>query len=287
MKSALPAAAVEQSLRTAFIADVRALKPGNVHIYAAGHDMTAADFERSAEVSVPCLLRVERSPGERLHDAVAATRSAVGCNTNLGMLLLALPLVLAVERPGQGPLRGRVAAVLRSLDDVADAEHYFAAIRLATPGGLGEAPQHDVGAPAEVSIVTAMCAAQHRDRVAYQYASDYADLFAGALETLRDCKERWQSVEWSLVACYLSFLTKFIDSHIVRKHGESVARQVQRQGEQVLDRYLGFRNPEEAAPQLLEFDTQLKTAGINPGTSADLAVACLLVSELEQRLAVP
>ncbi|MCS3904468.1 triphosphoribosyl-dephospho-CoA synthase [Methylohalomonas lacus] len=284
MKDRLSAAAVEQSLHTAFVMDIRALKPGNVHAYAAGHDMTAADFERSAEVSVPCLLRSDRSPGERLHDAVAATRAAVGCNTNLGMLLLALPLVLAVQRPGQGSLQARVRDVLRSLDEFADAGHFFAAIRLAAPGGLGETEQHDVNKAADVSVITAMCAAQHRDRVARQYASDYADIFAEPLNVLRDCKERWHSVEWSLVACYLSFLTQFSDSHITRKYGESVARDVRQQGDKILTSFLSYRNPEEAASELLEFDAQLKAEAINPGTSADLSVTCLLVSELEERL---
>lgn len=284
MKDCLPAAEIAAAVTRAFLMDVRALKPGNVHDYAAGHDMTAADFERSAEVSVPWLLRAELAPGRRLLEAVKATRAAVGCNTNLGLLLLALPLVLAVETPHRGSLQERLRAALQSLEDIDDAEHFFAAIRLAAPGGLGEAGQYNVHSHADVSILTAMCAAQHRDRVAYQYACDYADLFAEPLKLLQDCNQRWQSMEWSLVACYLALLAQSPDSHITRKHGESVALDVLRRGEQVLTRFLSHDNPEEAAPMLLKFDAQLKAGGINPGTSADLSVACLLVSELDQRL---
>lgn len=284
MKDCLSEAAIHEAVLTAFHMDVTALKPGNVHRFAVGHDMSEADFEISAEVSVPWLLKPELKAGERLYEAVRATREAVGCNTNLGMLLLTVPLVIAVERPRQGGLRERLQGVLRTFNDVADAEYFFAAIRLAAPGGLGHSEQHDVANKAGVSILTAMCAAQHRDRVAYQYASGYADIFAESLNVLRDCKERWQSVEWSLVACYLSFLTQFPDSHITRKYGESIARDVRQQGEEILASFRSYKNPEEAASVLLKFDAQLKAKGINPGTSADLAVACLLVSELDTRL---
>ena len=47
------------SLRDAYLAacrtELRALKPGNVHDYAAGHGMSVADFEASAGASAPCL----------------------------------------------------------------------------------------------------------------------------------------------------------------------------------------------------------------------------------------
>ena len=46
-------------------------------------------------------------------------------------------------------------------------------------------------------------------------------------------------------------------------------------------------NPAAAFPVLLAFDRALKERGVNPGTSADLTVASLLASELDDMLATP
>ena len=286
MQDCLPRPVIEAAAMRALQMDVMALKPGNVHRYAAGHDMSVADFETSARISLPWLLRPELGAGERLYHAVRATRDAVGCNTNLGILLLFVPLVMAVEQKATDSLQERVKKVLQAFDDVADAEYFFAAIRLASPGGLGHTDEHDVHQTASVSIMDAMCAAQHRDRIASQYANGFADVFGNALNCLLEYKERWQSVEWALVACYLSFLSQSSDSHIARKYGEAVALKVRQQGEAIFSQFITYKNPEEAAPLLFKFDTDLKAEGINPGTCADLAVACMLVSELNRHLTI-
>lgn len=285
MRDYLSSAAIEAAVRRAFHQDVQSLKPGNVHRYAAGHDMSVADFATSARVSVPWLLRSDLSVGRRLYYAVAATHEAVNCNTNLGLLLLFLPLIRAVEQRQAGKdLRTRVNTVLLGLDDTTDTEWLYDAIRLASPGGLGSREQHDVAATPSITIREAMCAAQHYDRIAYQYASGYADIFGKALNCLRACQTKWQSVDWALVACYLCILSEFTDSHIVRKYGKVVAHEVREQGEAVLSQFIKYKNPEEATPLLLDFDTQLKQKNINPGTSADLAAACSLAIDLDTTL---
>lgn len=281
MNRAITPAALERAVYRAFRLDVMALKPGNVHQYAAGHEMSVADFLHSAEVSAPILAHADMSVGERILHAARATHEAVGCNTNLGMLLLFAPLARAVQSENGGDLQARLGPVLDALGHD-EARHVFEAIALAAPGGLGQARQYDVSGPAPDSLLTAMCAAQHRDRIAYQYANGFEDIFTGSLSALRGSIEAGYDVEWALVACYLRFLTQFPDSHVVRKHGEPVALRVMQQGTEILAKFKTYNNPEEAAPLLLEFDQHLKKSGINPGTSADLAAACFLVHELEQ-----
>ena len=56
--------------------------------------------------------------------------------------------------------------------------------RGATPGGLGDAPEHDVRAPARVSLREAMAAAAHRDSIASEYATGYAIVFDTGLPLL-------------------------------------------------------------------------------------------------------
>src|SRR5258708_40123989 len=92
------AAALREAFRAACAGELRALKPGNVHVHAGGHGMTVADFERSAEVAAAPLCRPGAAVGARIRDAVAATRAAVSVNTNLGIVLLAAPLLAAPQR---------------------------------------------------------------------------------------------------------------------------------------------------------------------------------------------
>ncbi|WP_245479521.1 triphosphoribosyl-dephospho-CoA synthase, partial [Hansschlegelia zhihuaiae] len=44
-------AGVARAFREACRAELHALKPGNVHVFREGHGMTAATFERAAEVA--------------------------------------------------------------------------------------------------------------------------------------------------------------------------------------------------------------------------------------------
>src|SRR5258707_11611761 len=86
------AAALREAFLAACAGELRALKPGNVHVHAAGHGMAVADFERSAAVAAEPLCRPRAPIGAPIRDAVPATRAPVGIKTNLGILLLPAPL---------------------------------------------------------------------------------------------------------------------------------------------------------------------------------------------------
>ena len=270
----------QSQIAAAFIAACRdelfALKPGNVHVFSGGHGMEAADFIRSAEVAAEAIAGPGRV-GERILAAVEATRAAVGQNTNLGIILLCAPLAVAAER--QGDLRHNLAAVLAELD-LADADAAFRAITLASPGGLGEAARHDVRAPARVTLLAAMQEAAERDQIAAQYANNYADIFAVGLPTLHRAKTRWAEPEWAILAVYLAFLAAFPDSHILRKSGLEMAQAVQRRAVAMAARLDQTSKPELLLPELLSWDRELKSAKLNPGTSADLTVATLFANLL-------
>src|SRR4051812_47223437 len=105
--------AIADAYRAACRAELRALKPGNVHVFADGHRMTMRDFEVSAEVSASCLAAPGARVGTRVRGAVEATATAVRSNTNLGIVLLCAPLAAAAEAGGD--LRRALAAVLDDL----------------------------------------------------------------------------------------------------------------------------------------------------------------------------
>ena len=280
---ALTRGQVRSAYLAACRAELQALKPGNVHVFAAGHGMSIADFEASAVASAGALSDPALPVGERILRAVRRSRQAVDCNTNHGLLRQAAPLAAAAQGGRGSDLRQRLRLVLGRLGR-GDAAAVFHAISLANPGGLGEAKRHDVRRPPRVTLLTAMADARRRDRIAGQYASAYGDVFRTGLARLTVVLSRWGEGPAAASAVYLAFLGRFPDSHVRRKFGLSVARSVCRQAGD-LDRRLMREGLSRALEKrLLKFDTELKAAGVNPGTSADLTVATLFAASLQREL---
>jgi triphosphoribosyl-dephospho-CoA synthase len=286
----------------AFIAacrdELEAPKPGNVHVYAPGHRMTVAQFEASAMAAAGPLCAPGARVGVRIRGAIAATIAAAEANTNLGIVLLCAPLAAAAELAIAGPAKGAAPdlrdSLLRVLDglDVADAADAFAAIVHASPAGLGRAEQHDVFAPPQVTLKQAMAEAAGRDRVARQYVTGFADVFDLGLPLHVAAAARWRDPKAATLAVYLGFLSRFHDSHILRKHGATAAEDVRRTA-QKFDTVFSSRAqtdvpasglPGELVAELLAWDGVLKAQGLNPGTTADLTVATLFCVRLQSVL---
>jgi len=261
--------------------ELRALKPGNVHVHAAGHGMSVADFEASCDASAPEIARAGATVGQRILRAVRATRDAVGCNTNLGIVLLAAPLAQAALQEAGRPLRERLRGVLDSLT-VEDAADAYQAIRLAAPGGLGESPRHDVRDTPTVTLAEAMVEAAGRDTIARQYTSAYADIFEYGLPIAVRALDRWRSPDWTVAAVYMDFLARLPDSHVARKFGPETAEALRLRAAPYRADLLGSETPETLSGRLLSFDAALKQDGLNPGTSADLCVATIFALMLDQ-----
>jgi triphosphoribosyl-dephospho-CoA synthase len=269
----------------AFIAacrdEIEAPKPGNVHIFADGHGMTVQDFLCSAEAAAPALSNPSLPVGARILAAVEATFAAAGMNTNLGIILLCAPLARAAETglDLHTALRKSLAGLT-----LADADFAFRAIRHAMPAGLGSAPRHDVHEKAEVTLLEAMQAAAGRDRIAFQYAYDFVDVFEKGGGALAAARGKGWAAPWPVAGVYLAFLAGFPDSHIARKHGFAAAAQVQAEARDAQERFGNTTNFEHALQDLLTFDRRLKSSGLNPGTSADLTVATVFADRLTRIL---
>jgi triphosphoribosyl-dephospho-CoA synthase len=262
----------------ACLAELDAPKPGNVHRFAPGHRMEVADFVLSAEASAAPIAAMGARVGIRVRAAVNATLEAVGQNTNLGIILLCAPLAAASEVPDIA-LRPALARVLDRLDR-ADAQDVFYAIAAANPGGLGRAPRHDVNTPAAATLREAMAEAADRDRVAWQYVTTYEDVFSLGLPALATARRRGSEAQWSTLAVYLTFLAAMPDTHIVRKFDTAAAEAVRREAADWRDAFAEAPDPDGIVEGLLNWDAELKSRGINPGTSADLTVATLFASSI-------
>lgn len=276
---------IAAAYRQACLMELDALKPGNVHRYSDGHEMTLEGFVASAEVSAKPLSEAALGLGERIYRAVEATRTAVGCNTNLGILMLCAPLAQAMfaQQQPAGSLRDRLRRVLQQAD-VSDTAWLFRAIRLAAPGGLGDADRHDVHQAPAARLIEVMAHAAERDLIARQYASGYANLFDFALPLLHRLEQRWQGREWPITGLFLSLLARYPDTHIQRKYGRHKALDISRRAAELLQGLSQAERPEHYQLRLLQADNEFKREGINPGTSADMTVATLFISHLESML---
>jgi len=274
--------------RSAFIAgafkqacldELSALKPGNVHIYADGHGMVVQDFIKSADVASAVIAQPYLSVGQRILAAVEATWQAVGCNTNLGIILLAAPIIQAAFSDNPGDLRSRLQTVLNELT-VDDAKLAYQAIQRASPAGLGQSEHHDVNLEPTVSLLAGMQEAQQRDLIARQYANGYAEIFEFGISRYHQTLTRWERPGWATTSVYLAYLAQFNDSHIARKYGAKVADNVRQEAEVHDQVLLSHANPKLYLKELMHFDAALKVRGLNPGTSADLTVATLLMGAI-------
>jgi len=272
---------IAEAFKQACMAELTALKPGNVHIFADGHGMVVQDFIRSAEVVAAVIAQPDLTVGQRILASVKATWQAVGCNTNLGIILLAAPLIQSAMQYDNADLQTNLRQVLNNLS-LQDAELAYQAIKLASPAGLGQSEQHDVSAQPLVTLLAGMQQAQHRDLIARQYSNGYADVFEFGLEKYQNAMDKWQSPAWAVSAVYLSFLAKYNDSHVSRKYGEALAVKTRQEAMEYHQDLLASENPKLCQRELMNFDRDLKSRGINPGTSADLTVATLLIKLIEE-----
>jgi triphosphoribosyl-dephospho-CoA synthase len=285
-----PAGPIAQAFLWACTLDVAVAKPGNVSVASPGHGMWAQQFVASAQAAAGPLCQPGAAVGRRIEAAVQASWAAAQCNTNLGIVLLCAPIAAAWERcaeaghvPGPGGvpqprLQAALQQVLEALD-VADARGAYRGIARANPGGLGRASEQDVAHEPSIGLRAAMALAAGRDSIARQYADGFAEVFELGLPAFQQALQHppQPDVERAVLATFMAWLAQRPDSHIVRKHGTTLAQSVTAEAASLRARWLAEGLPARP-PALSSWDTQLKTLSINPGTSADLTAATAFVA---------
>ena len=270
--------------RIACLFVVTARYPGNVHRFADFNDCGYLDFALSAQaIGDPIDRLSDLGLGATILEAVKATRSVVSTNTNLGMLLLLVPLAAV---PLDADLRIGVGEILRSTT-VDDAKHVYEAIRLAKPGGLGQADSSDVREEPKITLIEAMRLASERDAVALQYVSDYQLVFEVGLVALKESLDEGFPLEAAIIRSHLSLLAACPDTLIARKLGEDEAGVASRWARLLLQTSWSVKNI--AISPLQKFDEWLRERGHdrNPGTTADLVAASLFVALREGVIRLP
>jgi triphosphoribosyl-dephospho-CoA synthase len=273
--------------------EVTARKPGNVHRFKDFDDTAYLDFIVSAAAMAnvfnfgePYRWRV----GEQVLYGVKQIRAAVRTNTNLGILLLLVPLWKIPTPPWW---KGRLVELREGLNGVLgeltvrDAIDVYEAIRLAGPAGLGRVPDQDVSQPPTQTLRDVMALAAERDLIARQYTNGFQEVFLAGVPSLERGLEATASLEDAIIACHLHLLADYPDSLIARKCGKALAEDASQRAARVLA--AGWPHTAQGRAALRELDVWLRADGHrrNPGTTADLVAASLFVALRQGIITLP
>lgn len=266
---------LEAWIRQACLIEVRSLKPGNVSPAAAFEDASIQDFEHSAKIVAPILADfTSKSVGQSILQAVSATIQAVGHNTNLGIVLLLAPLS---RIPAGSEIQHGIGKVLQALS-IDDSVAVYEAIRIASPGGLGQARDQDVNAPPSLNLLQCMKLAADRDQIAAQYANGYHDVLDIGRKLLLSTQSWTNHTDLRLAWLAVSLMAEFGDSLIRRKCGDEMASDVRQRASHLL--HAGWPFSSETAEQYASFDEFLRADGNqrNPGATADMIAAIVFAA---------
>jgi triphosphoribosyl-dephospho-CoA synthase len=268
---------VAVAAQLACLLEASAAKPGNVSPGRSFDDLRYEELLASAAaIGAPLAAAGERTVGATVRLAIDATAGWAGSNTNLGIVLLLVPLARAALTAGGGDLRAAVRAVLDATT-VDDARDVYAAIRRAGPGGLGTVEQQDVAGEPTASLLDVMRLAASRDAVAREYATAFDVTFLTAVPALHRARRDHLSWDDATVETFLTLLAASPDTHILRRGGAGLAADVSQRARAALDaggvRSAAGRDAIEAMDRSLRGRHHLA----NPGTTADLTAAAIFV----------
>ena len=304
---------IGQIATLSIILEASSRKAGNVFPGVSFSDMHYEDFVRSAMAIGPVLDQAGRvGTGRLIYRAVEATRSSVGINTNLGTLLLLVPMAVALHQSQQAQnkqasnkqasnkqapnkqlqtvtpsqLKNATRKVLQQLDK-SDSQWVYKAIVLASPGGLGSSDKMDVrNSKAPDDLLEAMRLASPLDWIARSYANNFEELFQeiapAILQEVQNCGDTSEGVRRFQVR----WLAKHGDSLVLRKQGEHENQQLMLRAAKVASALDALSDQErqqlvvaQFEKQWLQLDRWLRAKGNrrNPGTTADLIAAALFV----------
>jgi len=273
---------LEQSISLACLLEVTAPKAGNVHRGADFADASFLDFAVSGIVAAPALAQAANGVGRAVLQAVEATQAAVKTNTNLGILLLLAPLAAVTGND----LRAGVREVLNGFTPE-DTQLVYEAIRLAAPGGLGDADEMDVAGPAPPGLLAAMQAAADRDMIARQYADNFHHVFEHAAKAILAGVEQGLPVTTAIAHAHVMFMAEFPDTLIARKCGADTALESAARAARVIEAGAPGDEYYHLAMSDLDFWLRSDHHRRNPGATADIITAGLFVLLRENRLQPP
>ena len=275
-------------------------KPGNVHRTRNYDDMVFQDFIISGVVignimeelanqakEIDDLSKAEL--GKYILQAVSETDKWISTNTNLGIMMMCIPIAAAAAiSDGFDEIQENVGRLMDATT-VDDAVNLYDAINIADAGGMGDQEEFDVMSEKAKDELRANNQTMYDvleisagwDRLANELTNKMPVCFEIGFPTFRDflatCDDE-DVVNKATVLTFMTILSQIPDTLISRKYGDEIAESVSKKAEGILQ----FKDDDSFVEKLLEFDDYLYENKYNPGTTADLTAASIFLSYLEK-----
>ncbi|HTX61707.1 MAG TPA: triphosphoribosyl-dephospho-CoA synthase [Methanobacterium sp.] len=275
-------------------------KPGNVHRTQDFEDMVFEDFLISGVAIGDTVKEAAKrglrygdeelsqiNLGELIKKAVIETNRWVENNTNLGIIMLLIPISAASGSIEYfKDLREKTQEIIRATTPQ-DAVDLYDAINVADAGGMGERKELDVSSQKakeelmekRINMFQVLDLSSSWDSLAYELTHRYPVSFEVGYPTFKNLKKE-HGINRATVQTFLTILSTKEDTLITRKYNNSVSEQVKADARIILDE--GGILTEEGRALLFKFDQDLMKNKYNPGTTADFTASSLMIALLEQ-----
>jgi triphosphoribosyl-dephospho-CoA synthase len=301
---------ISQCLQLGIMLEVSAEKPGNVS-FASGFVGTRVEHFLASAIAVGPVFEEAAYRGVLVErDRLAVSKVGLGelikaCavniegwqrggNTILGTAMLFVPIAVgAGMTPEKEGLISGFQLLRRNIDLAVkattslDSVHLYEAVDVASPSGLGNAPDLDVTEPRSkerlvrenVSLFEVFKIASSYDDICFEWVNNFPITFDLAYPYLRKQLET-KPLNVAVVHTFLKILSERSDTFIARKVGKEKALEVSQEAKAVLEG--GGLETANGKESLAEFDKKLRASGnsLNPGTTADLTAAALALATL-------
>ena len=266
-------------------------KPGNVHRTRDFSDMEFEDFIISGIVIGDAIRQacsdvdVENPRlGKYILQAVDETDRWIKNNTNLGIVMMTIPIAVAASISDSfDDIRENIKLLMNntSVDDACD---LYDAINIADAGGMGNQDEYDVSsknAKDELrknnqTMYDVLKISAPWDMLAREMTGDMSAVFEIGYPTYHDLSKVY-SKNKACVLTFLTILSQVPDTLISRKYGLDEALKISMMTRDLLN----LKDEDDFEEKLNQFDDFLFKNKYNPGTTADLTAASIFVSYLK------
>ena len=262
--------------------DVFSIKPGNVFLNHPAYGMSHKDFLQSSMACSDIMCEQNMDIGLKILESVKASMDVVGCNTNLGIILLCVPIVETVYMDKEHKFNQNNLKIVIDNINYKQTKSIYKAINLANAGGMSSKEEFDLKSnkSENFTLLEAMNFAKTYDYIASEYTNYFYNIINNISLNWRNYFKLMNNDECATTATFLKQIVSNPDSLIVRKHGLSTAEQVSERFKEIADEYCALKDPNILNNKLLLLDSELKIQGLNPGTTADVVVASIFLNRL-------
>lgn len=273
-------------------------KPGNVHRIRDFPDMCFEDFIISGVVIGESIRKAAIKGrefkdsndfsclglGEIILEAVSETDKWVSNNTNLGIIMLSVPIAASAGISDSfSELRKNINRLILE-SSPKDTINLYDAINIAQAGGLGSQENYDVSnedSKKEIlenntNLYDVFKISSPWDYISRELTNSMPISFDIGQKTFRENKDKY-GYNTATLKTFLSILSLTEDSLISRKYGNDIAISVSKKAKKVLDSDITSK---DGKLELENFDNYLFQNKLNPGTTADLTASSIFLDFL-------